>query len=635
MKESVAIAKEVHAKKDFSPTRSDNSIQRLRDEPERQLGSLRSVIDNIRRDGGTPSVECIATQLSSMRTAQRAPALLALQQTHGNRYVQQVVTGIQAKLKVGQPGDKYEQEADRVADVVMRMPESGVQRQPEEEEEELAQSKPLAGEITPLVQRQVEEEEKKKEEEEEENLQTKEISSQTPEVVQDVETGINSIRGGGQPLPESTRAFFEPRFRRDFSRVRIHTGVKAADAARAVNARAFTTGQDVVFGTGQYALGTTGGQRLLAHELVHVMQQRMSGLMRISKVPDEAEESKKVKETCNLTKWFNKFEESLIFTLSRFVIARKEVPVKQVEDFKDIDDKIHPAHYNPNDKTIYFSKSGFTFIYNDRVLSKKSWTEEDYEKFVIETAIEEAFHAYQDAPRHRSKKFGEFEKSVGEKLRPRFVKLIESGIMDTYKEFKEYIPVFTKDYLPESKIKEFIGENLPGFRRDLKWQLTAREEIMNQWLHILEDHYFRARGIVSGLKKGITGKGLEEEKRHKFSLIEKQAKKFAKMRKAEVKLWLLTRELEKEKDTLKQAELKKKIIILKAEVDLKNIPELEKRKKNLEAEFMKLGYKKEDLDRSAEIAKELLELEDRLDALISLRDGIIAVFKKKGLLISK
>jgi hypothetical protein len=62
------------------------------------------VIGNIRRDDDTPSVESIATHLSSMHTAQRAPALLALQQTHGNRYVQRVVTGIQAKLVVGQPG---------------------------------------------------------------------------------------------------------------------------------------------------------------------------------------------------------------------------------------------------------------------------------------------------------------------------------------------------------------------------------------------------------------------------------------------------------------------------------------------------------------------------------------------------
>ena len=73
------------------------------------------MINIIRHDGGTPSVDSISTQLST-HTAQRAPVLLGLQQTHGNRYAQRVVTGIQAKLKVGQPGDIYEQEVDQVAE---------------------------------------------------------------------------------------------------------------------------------------------------------------------------------------------------------------------------------------------------------------------------------------------------------------------------------------------------------------------------------------------------------------------------------------------------------------------------------------------------------------------------------------
>ena len=108
---------------EFSPTMSDNSIHRVRNEPERQLGSLRGVIGNITSNGGTPSVDSIVTELSNMpATVQRASVLLALQQTHGNRYVQQVVAGIQAKLKVGQPGSVYELEADRMADAVMRMP---------------------------------------------------------------------------------------------------------------------------------------------------------------------------------------------------------------------------------------------------------------------------------------------------------------------------------------------------------------------------------------------------------------------------------------------------------------------------------------------------------------------------------
>jgi hypothetical protein len=246
MKESVAIAKEADAKKGVSPTKSDKSIQRLRDESDRHLGTLRGLIGNIRRDGGTPSVDSIATELSSMHTAERAPVLLALQQTHGNRYVQRVVAGIQTKLKVGQPGDKYEQEADRVADAVMRMQEPRVQRLAEKDE--LIQTKTLAGQITQLLQSQVGEVER----EEKEILQTKEHSDRTYEVSPDLESRIQSLKGGGQPLPESVRTFFEPRFGYEFSQVRVHTDGRAADTAQAMNARAFTTGKDVVFGVGLY-----------------------------------------------------------------------------------------------------------------------------------------------------------------------------------------------------------------------------------------------------------------------------------------------------------------------------------------------------------------------------------------------
>jgi len=81
------------------------------------------------------------------------------------------------------------------------------------------------------------------------------------------------LRSPGQPLDAATRAFFEPRFGTDFDQVRVHTDAKAAESARAVNALAYTVGQNVVFREGQYAPGTSGGQRLLAHELVHMVQQ--------------------------------------------------------------------------------------------------------------------------------------------------------------------------------------------------------------------------------------------------------------------------------------------------------------------------------------------------------------------------
>ncbi|NJO18090.1 MAG: DUF4157 domain-containing protein [Thioploca sp.] len=89
-----------------------------------------------------------------------------------------------------------------------------------------------------------------------------------PPIVQEV------LRSSGRPLDDETRAFMEPRFGYDFSRVRVHTDDKAAESARAVNARAYTVGQHVVMRQDEYAPKTEAGRRLLAHELVHVIQQQ-------------------------------------------------------------------------------------------------------------------------------------------------------------------------------------------------------------------------------------------------------------------------------------------------------------------------------------------------------------------------
>src|SRR5215472_18998624 len=78
----------------------------------------------------------------------------------------------------------------------------------------------------------------------------------------------------GQSLDSETLSFMEPRFGHDFSQVRIHADERAAESAQAVNARAYTLGQDVVFGQGQYRPGTTAGKRLLSHELTHTIQQQ-------------------------------------------------------------------------------------------------------------------------------------------------------------------------------------------------------------------------------------------------------------------------------------------------------------------------------------------------------------------------
>ncbi|HLG14203.1 MAG TPA: DUF4157 domain-containing protein [Blastocatellia bacterium] len=82
------------------------------------------------------------------------------------------------------------------------------------------------------------------------------------------------LNSPGQPLDTHTRAFMEPRFGHDFSQVRVHADTRAAESARTVNALAYTVGSDIAFGGGEYAPGTKGGRRLLAHELTHVVQQQ-------------------------------------------------------------------------------------------------------------------------------------------------------------------------------------------------------------------------------------------------------------------------------------------------------------------------------------------------------------------------
>ncbi|MCG8347932.1 MAG: DUF4157 domain-containing protein, partial [Chloroflexales bacterium] len=105
-----------------------------------------------------------------------------------------------------------------------------------------------------------------------EMLQAQAAPGQTPAVTPGIESYINSSRGGGEPLSEASRATMEPRFGQDFSGVRVHSDSRAAGAAKSLNAQAFTSGQDIYFGAGQYQPGTAPGQRLMAHELTHVVQ---------------------------------------------------------------------------------------------------------------------------------------------------------------------------------------------------------------------------------------------------------------------------------------------------------------------------------------------------------------------------
>jgi len=145
----------------------------------------------------------------------------------------------QTHLAVNQPGDIYELEADRIAEQVIGMMGQGSALRYNEEQQSTETPTYSATNV-----------------------------SSVPSIVQ---ATLGS--GGGQPLDTATRAFMEPRFGRDFRNVRVHTDERAAESASAINAQAYTVGNDVIFGREQYAPESGEGKKLLAHELTHVVQQ--------------------------------------------------------------------------------------------------------------------------------------------------------------------------------------------------------------------------------------------------------------------------------------------------------------------------------------------------------------------------
>jgi hypothetical protein len=253
-----------------------------------------------------------------------------------------VTPHLQAKLRVSQPGDSAELEADRVADAVMQMPDSAPQVardadkdgtsadiQPKctecamdagdaEKKEEKAPADVTDASKTDEVQAKTDDDELQMKPDDEdlqmkpddenlqmkpddddlqmkpddedlqmkpddedlqmkpddEDLQMKPDAQGSRDVAPKLESQINSTQNGGTPLPQQTRNFFEPRFGADFSDVRIHTGSQASLAARQLDAKAFTVGNNITFSKGSFSPGTDSGKQLMAHELTHVIQQR-------------------------------------------------------------------------------------------------------------------------------------------------------------------------------------------------------------------------------------------------------------------------------------------------------------------------------------------------------------------------
>jgi hypothetical protein len=150
---------------------------------------------------------------------------------------------VQTKLTIGEPNDEFEREADSMADTVMRMPETKT---------DIQASSCNVGQ-QPTLQKQ-----------------TAAVKSPTADTLPSANAGTTSP---GQPLDNSNRQFFESRFGQDFSHVRLHTDTQAVQTSKALNAKAFTVGNNIAFGANQYQPNSNAGKHLLAHELTHVIQQ--------------------------------------------------------------------------------------------------------------------------------------------------------------------------------------------------------------------------------------------------------------------------------------------------------------------------------------------------------------------------
>jgi len=209
-------------------------------------------------------------------------SILHLQRTIGNQAVQRILQTvsrvpihppaagtIQTQLAINEPGDSYEQDADRVAEQVMRTPEPQLQR-----------ACPCGGGCPNCHTEQPAREH--------ESLQTKRVQASdtgqiaAPPIVNEV------LRSPGQPLDPATRDFMETRFGHDFSRVLVHSDAAAEQSARDVKAHAYTVGNHIVFGAGRLAPQTSAGKRLLAHELTHVVQQSGATSKTVQRAPDGA-----------------------------------------------------------------------------------------------------------------------------------------------------------------------------------------------------------------------------------------------------------------------------------------------------------------------------------------------------------
>jgi hypothetical protein len=192
------------------------------------------------------------TSKTASRTATQAANQPFFAKTGSGGFFAPSVPAVQMKMTVNKPGDKFEQEADKMADKVMRMasPPAPVK------EEKLQKAEP----------------ENKLQKKEEEKLQRK-GGDGTPTPSAHIQSAIHNKTTGGQPLGTDVRSYMEPRFNANFGNIRVHTDPEAASLNNQLSARAFTYQNHVFFSRDQYQPGTGEGKHLLAHELTHTIQQ--------------------------------------------------------------------------------------------------------------------------------------------------------------------------------------------------------------------------------------------------------------------------------------------------------------------------------------------------------------------------
>ncbi|HEU4387410.1 MAG TPA: DUF4157 domain-containing protein, partial [Blastocatellia bacterium] len=198
---------------------------------------------------------------------------------------------LQAKLNVSRPDDPHEREADRIAETVLRMRDSASadesdvrMTQPKcdctgpssecprcSDEQPRIQRASISASIGPLPHSQALDE--NHDEAEDKLIQAREDPGAPGSGAFDLVGYVDDLPGGGEPLPPAVRSVFEPRFGCDLSHVRIHTDAGAAESARAIGAMAYSAGSNIVFGHGQFQPRSHDGQRLIAHELTHAIQQ--------------------------------------------------------------------------------------------------------------------------------------------------------------------------------------------------------------------------------------------------------------------------------------------------------------------------------------------------------------------------